>query len=131
MTKGHARIIGVVYLIFFLTSILSDILLKGLVQNDAAATASHILTHESWFRLGIAGGLVETGFYVALTALLYHLFKPVNRTVSLVRRFSDLLDARFKRAAAPFNFFRCWCCEADRQSPDSSLSSCRPWRCCF
>ena len=36
--------------IFFLTSILSDRFLKGLiVEQDAAATASHILTHQSFF----------------------------------------------------------------------------------
>src|SRR5439155_17003569 len=87
MTKRTARIIGVVYLLFFLTSILSDGLLKRVVVHDAAATATNILTHKSLFLLGIATGLVETGFYVALTALFYNLFKPVNRRISLVAAF--------------------------------------------
>ena len=48
MTKGNARIIGVVYFFFFLTSVLSEWFLKELVvANDAAATANHVLTHES------------------------------------------------------------------------------------
>ena len=131
MTRNHARIIGVVYLIFFLTSILSDALLKGLVHTDAAATATQVLTHESRFRLAVAAGLVETGFYVALTALLYDLFKPVSLRLSLIAAFSDLSDARSKRSAAPFNSFHCWCCETDRQSPSSGLSSCQAWRFCF
>ena len=39
MTKQKARIIGLVYLLFFLASILSEACLKGLVvKNDSAAT---------------------------------------------------------------------------------------------
>ena len=102
MKKRTARIIGGVYFIFFLTSILSDTLLKGLVQNDAAATATQILAHESWFRLGIATGLVETGFYVALTALLYHLFKPVNRTVSLAAAFFGIVGCAIQAGGSAF-----------------------------
>lgn len=101
--RPRARIAGVVYFIFFLTSILSASLLKGLVvPNDAAATATHILTHESWFRLGVATGLVETGFYVALTALLYQLFKPVNRTVSLVAAFFGLVGCAIQAGGSAF-----------------------------
>ena len=60
MTKRYARMIGLVYFLFFLTSILSDRLLGGLVvQNDAAATANHILTHQSLFRLGVAMALLD------------------------------------------------------------------------
>src|SRR5271165_7320064 len=34
--------------------------------------------------LGVTSGLAATATYVAVTVLLYYLFKPVNRTVSLV-----------------------------------------------
>jgi hypothetical protein len=69
MTKQKARIIGLVYLLFFLTSILSDACLRGLVvKNDSAATANAIVTHERLFHLGVATGLIETGFYIALAA---------------------------------------------------------------
>jgi hypothetical protein len=55
----------------------SNRLLGGLVvQNDAPATATHIPTHKSSFRPGIAMGLVDTDFYVALIALFYDLLKP-------------------------------------------------------
>lgn len=36
-------------------------------------------------------GLVSTAFYVALAALFYHLFKPVNRSLSLVAAFLNLM----------------------------------------
>ena len=102
MTKRATRFIGAVYLIFFLTSILSDALLKGLVQKDAAATATNILTHEARFRLSIAAGLIETGFYVALVALFYQLFKPVNRTLSLVAAFFGLVGCAIQAGGSAF-----------------------------
>lgn len=88
MTKCCTRVIGLVYLLMFLTSVLSDPLLDGLIfQNDAASTANHILTHESLFRRGVATALVDTALYLALTAPFYDLFKPVNRRVSLLAAF--------------------------------------------
>lgn len=90
--RSRARIAGVVYLLFFLTTILSTILISKLVvSGDAAATAHNILAHESWFRFGVITGLVSTAFYVALAALFYHLFKPVNRSLSLVAAFLSLM----------------------------------------
>src|ERR1044072_2254357 len=92
MTKQKARIIGLVYLLFFVASILSEACLKGLVvKDDSAATANAIVTHERLFHLGVATGLIGTGFYIALVALFYVLFKPVNRSVSLVAAFSGLV----------------------------------------
>lgn len=47
-----ARITGVVYLLYFLTAVVGELLLKGLVvEGDAAATANNILAHESLFRV--------------------------------------------------------------------------------
>src|SRR5438128_8423806 len=106
MTKRNARIIGVVYLFFFLTSILSDRFLKALVvQNDAQTTATRILTHESLFRLGVATGLVDTAFYVALVALLYDLFKPVNRRVSFVAALFGIVGCAIQGSGSTFELF--------------------------
>lgn len=106
MTKRYARIVGLVYVLMFLTSILSDRLLSGLVaQDDAAATASHILAHESLFRLGMATALIDTGFYVALTALFYDLFKPVNRRLSLVAAIFSLVGCTIQAGGGVFELF--------------------------
>ena len=106
MTKRYARIIGVIYLLSFLTSILGDRLLKGLVvDGDAAATASHILTHQSLFRLGVAGSLASTGFYLALTALFYELFRPVSRRISLLAAFFGLLGCAIQAGGSVFQLF--------------------------
>src|SRR5215471_14649315 len=106
MTKQKARIIGLVYLLFFLTSILSVVCLKGLVvKNDSSATANAIVAHERLFRLGIATGLIGTGFYVALVALFYMLFKPVNRSVSLVAAFFGLVGCAIQASGSVFQLF--------------------------
>jgi hypothetical protein len=106
MTKQKARIIGLVYLLFFLTSMLSVAFLKGLiVKNDSAATANAIVAHEGLFHLGIATGLIETGFYIALSALLYVLFKPVSRSVSLVAAFFGLVGCAIQASGSIFKLF--------------------------
>ena len=106
ITRGYARIIGVVYLLFFVASILSDRLLGGLVvQSDSAATATHILTHESLFRIGVAMGLVDTGLYVALIAIFYDLFRPVNRRLSLVAAFFGLVGCAIQAGGGAFDLF--------------------------
>ena len=74
-------------------------------MHDAAATATNILTHKSLFLLGIATGLVETGFYVALTALFYNLFKPVNRRISLVAAFFGLVGCALQASGSVFELY--------------------------
>ncbi len=106
MTKQKARIIGLVYLLFFLTSILSEACLKGLVvKNDSAATADAIVSHERLFHLGVATGLIETGFYIALIALFYMLFKPVSRSLSLVAAFFGLVGCAIQASGSVFQSF--------------------------
>jgi hypothetical protein len=106
MTKQEARIIGLVYLLFFLTSILSVTFLKGLiVKNDSTATANAIVAHERLFHLGVATGLIGTAFYIALTALFYRLFKPVSRNVSLVAAFFGLVGCAIQASGSVFKLF--------------------------
>ena len=106
MTNQKARIIGLVYLLFFLTSIFSAACLKGLiVKNDSTATANAIVAHERLFHLGVAAGLIGTGFYIALAALFYMLFKPVSRSVSLVAAFFGLAGCAIQASGSVFQFF--------------------------
>ena len=62
---GHprARITGIVYLLYFLTAILGQILTgRGLVGY------------------GLAANLIATGFYFVLTLLFYVMFRPWSRS---------------------------------------------------
>jgi Domain of unknown function (DUF4386) len=85
------RTIGWVWVLYFLTGILGTLLTRGiLVPTDAAATANNILTHASLWRAGLAVDLVSNLIYVALTALLFGLFRPVNPTLALIAAFFSL-----------------------------------------
>jgi hypothetical protein len=98
-----ARITGVVYLLYFLTAVLGEHFLKGLVvDGDAAATANNILVHQTLFRLGLATGLIGTACYIAVTALFYDLFKPVNRSISLLAAFFSLVGCAILAFATLF-----------------------------
>jgi uncharacterized protein DUF4386 len=90
--RPNARAIGVVYLLYFLTAIFGAFLMNGLViPGDAAATANSLLAHETLYRSGFAVGLIANAFYIALTALFYGLFEPVNRSISLLAAFFSLV----------------------------------------
>jgi len=90
--RPGARITGVVYLLYFLTAVLGEFFMRGLVvSGDAGATASNLLAHQPLFRLGLATGLIATACYIAVTALFYGLFKPVNRSLSLLAAFFSLV----------------------------------------
>jgi hypothetical protein len=99
----RARITGVVYLLYFLTAVFGEFLMRGLVvSGDAAATANNILAHQPLFRLGLATGLIATACYVAVTALFYDLFKHVNRSLSLLAAFFSLVGCAILAFASLF-----------------------------
>jgi Domain of unknown function (DUF4386) len=99
----RARITGVVYLLYFLTAILAVFFIRGLVvSGDAAATTSNILVHERLFRLSMAVGLIGTALYIAVTVLFYGLFKPVNKTVSLLAAFFSLVGCAIQALGSLF-----------------------------
>src|SRR5437762_14327938 len=61
-----------------------------IVANDAPATAANILAKESLFRLGFAADLISGLSYVGVTAFMYHVLKPVSRSLSLLGAFFGL-----------------------------------------
>jgi uncharacterized protein DUF4386 len=93
MREGpKARTIGVVFLLYFLTAFFASFLTKGLVvPGDAAATANNILAHEALYRSGFAVGLIANVLYIAVTALFYRLFGPVNWSLSAMAAFCSLV----------------------------------------
>ncbi len=90
--RPKARIAGVFYLLTFLTGGLALATGGRLVSSgDAAATAANILAHGSSFRLGYAFDLLMFACYIAVTALFYDLFTPVNKNLSLLAAFFSLV----------------------------------------
>jgi uncharacterized protein DUF4386 len=101
--RPSARIIGLVYLLYFLTAILGVLLLNRAVgSGDADASATSILAHESLYRLGVAIGLISLALYLAVTALLYGLLKPVNNTVALVAALVSVVGCAIQGVGSVF-----------------------------
>ena len=82
---AKARLAGVFYLITIVTRIIGDGFIRDrlVVSNDAAATATNILSHQGLFRLGFVADLAAFASFLALTAIFYDLFKPVSKSLSL------------------------------------------------
>jgi Domain of unknown function (DUF4386) len=93
-----ARITGALYLLTILTGIFAQGFVSGslVVNGDATATATNILTHKSLFQLGFAVYLIEMACQIAITALFYDLLKPAGRSVSLVAAFLGLTGCIIK-----------------------------------
>jgi len=86
------RTIGWIWVIYFATGILGTLLTRGiLVPTDAASTATNIVTHASLWRAGFAVDLFANLIYIALNALLFGLFRPVNPTLALMAAFFSLV----------------------------------------
>jgi hypothetical protein len=93
-----ARITGMFYLLTILTGIFAQGFVSGrlVVDGDAAATATNILTHEGFFQWGFAVYLIEMACQIAMTALFYELLKPVSRSLSLLAAFFGLTGCVIK-----------------------------------
>ncbi len=88
--KRLARIAGVFYALDSAFGPGMYAVKKLVVLGDPATTAANILAHATIFQLGYAGNLIAVVTYIAVTALFYVLFKPVNRTVSVLAAFLSL-----------------------------------------
>jgi hypothetical protein len=78
--RFKARIAGVSYLLTFLTGGFA-LFVRG--------------------RLGFAAGLIAGACYIAVTLLFYYIFKPVNRSLSLLAAFFSLVGC----AIGPLSLF--------------------------
>ena len=84
--KTIARIGGLLYLINIVLGIWAIGYVPGVivVNGDAAATAHNIITHEQFYRLGLAAHVVILLTNIPLAVIFYELFKIVNRKVVLL-----------------------------------------------
>jgi len=94
---------------------------KFVVLGDAAQTATNIVAHKTLFQLGFAGNLVAIATYVGVTALFYQLFKPVNRTVSLLAAFLGLMGCAVLAVGSVFYLASLPASAAAQQSPTLAL----------
>jgi hypothetical protein len=89
--RFKARIAGALWLMVILAGGFAFVIGSKMIgRDDAAATATNILASESLFRLGFVADLIAGACYVGVTVLLYHLLKPVSRSLSLLAAFFGL-----------------------------------------
>lgn len=100
----RARIVGIVYLLYFVTAFVGQGFIQqvGINGSDAVTTANNLVAHEAAFRAGIAFGLISLAFYIALTALFYQVFRPVSRTLSLLAAFFGLVGCTLQASGSVF-----------------------------
>ncbi len=87
-----ARSAGFLYLLIAVCGGFSFFYMRSaiIVSGDAAATVTNLLASEFLFRLGIVSDAVVFLSEILLMALLYILFKPVSKTLSLAAAFARL-----------------------------------------
>lgn len=91
MTMLKARAGGFFYLLMIPLGVVGTYAKNAIyVSNDAAATAANIVAHASLFQWWVAVDLLVVASYLVVTAILFELFKPVNRTISLLAAFFSL-----------------------------------------
>jgi hypothetical protein len=91
--RFKARMAGVFEVLEGMTSAFGQVFVLGrlVVFSDAAATAANILGHQPLFWLGFVSSLIGVACHIAWTLLFYELFKPVNRSLSLLAAFVGLV----------------------------------------
>jgi hypothetical protein len=97
--RSKARITGAVYLLTFVTGALSNAFIPGLLGGDASATVTHVMAHQTSFWLGFAFFVLVDVTYIVVTALFYDLFKPVNRSLSLLAAFFSIVGLAVQAVA--------------------------------
>jgi hypothetical protein len=100
----RARITGAFYLLTILTGIFAQGFVSGslVVDGDALATATNILTHKSLFQWGFAVYIIEMACQIVTTALFYELLKPAGKSLSLVAAFLGLAGCVIKTFSRVF-----------------------------
>jgi hypothetical protein len=99
--RPRAKIIGVVYLLYFLTAVGAEVFV---------GRGRHVVYD--------AVNLIAFALYIAMTLLFYYMFKPVNRSLSLLAAFFSLVGCANEILGifnlAPYRisslaFFAPWC----------------------
>jgi hypothetical protein len=87
--RSRARLTGAVYLLYFVTAILSALIPPGVggpngMPSNAESFAASVASNTSSYEIATGVGLISTVLYVALAGLFYQLFRPVSRTLALL-----------------------------------------------
>ena len=91
--KTYARICGILYLIIIVVGFCGEFFVRDrIVVSDVSITAKNIAASEWLWRAQIAGDLLLLVCAVALTLILYVLFRPVNKDLALLAVLFNLVE---------------------------------------
>ncbi|MDO5981370.1 DUF4386 domain-containing protein [Flavivirga spongiicola] len=84
--KNTGRLAGFLLLILILTGIFAEFFVRQnlYVNNDPIATTQNIIENQGLFRLGFVSDLVMSTVFFFYAYILYRIFKPVNKNISLL-----------------------------------------------
>ncbi len=83
--RKTARMAGLFYLIFILTTVLATYIRgRFIASGDAVTTANNIVSSQGLFRFGFVTELVSAVFFLLAAWALYALLKPVNKNLALL-----------------------------------------------
>jgi hypothetical protein len=90
-----ARWAGVLYLAIFVVAPLAFVAASStiFVADDPTTTAQNLIRNEGRFRFGMVAVSIVFLIEIVLAALLYVIFRPVSRTISLAAAFSRVAEA--------------------------------------
>ncbi|HKD79322.1 MAG TPA: DUF4386 domain-containing protein [Candidatus Angelobacter sp.] len=100
--RFQARMAGVFALIGTTEGFAIWVRSRLVVDSDAAATAHNILAHELLYRWGFVGDVVSCVAFIVYTLLLYNLFRPVSRRLSLLAAVSNLIGEAIQLSIGVF-----------------------------
>ena len=102
--RSMARLAGLFELLEAVTSGFGQVIVPRMlvVPGNAAATAANIVTHARLFHVSIVAGIIGAACHVAWTLLFYELFKPVNRTLSLLAAFVSIVAIALQAVSSVF-----------------------------
>jgi hypothetical protein len=93
--QAYARIVGALYLILFFLGPLAFFMGRTsiVVPGDPAATVQNLMASESMFRIGMVAETLVVMIEIVVSGILYALFRPVNRPISLAAAFARFAQA--------------------------------------
>jgi hypothetical protein len=102
--RSTARIAGLFELLEAVTSGFGQVIVPRMlvVSGNAAATAANIVTHAGLFHVSIVAGIIGAACHIAWTLLFYELFKPVNKTLSLLAALVSIVAIALQAVSSVF-----------------------------
>lgn len=93
--RVYARVVGVLYLLIFFIGPFAFFLGRTsvLVPGNPAATVNNLVASESMFRMGMVAETIIILVEIVVSAILYVLFRPVSKPLSLAASFARFAQA--------------------------------------